>query len=363
MKRILLYAFSITLFCALLSCGGKKEKELENQSKKVDQTVETDSINRALTGDKLLEEIGIDFTELDWEYQEPSINLFRIFYQPDDDFLFTSLSDIYKMSEHPDSIAIPNITGLTFDESKYLHLDSPYRERFLAGTNLSESDSVFVYDYEHNSLASFLVRDLKVVARISYYESSSDDLDYYSYMYGFELDRNRLQPADEYYRHSFVCVGKENPFAKQQLKPMKWTKVDSKRYPTKKLNQFYVPYLKEATKGDTYLSEINGLQYFIQNYHTGDANSYYDTYRRLLVINVATGEIVADEFIGGGEGSSASPLNEIEAEEGIEQWGGKLFKNKKDVAFGFEYASFGCSSLFVMDGTNEKIFINCDNRH
>ena len=47
----------------------------------------------------------------------------------------------------------------------------------------------------------------------------------------------------------------------------------------------------------------------------------------------------------------------------INQWTGKLFKNKENVIFGFQYHSFSCPYITVLSKKPAQIEINCDNRH
>lgn len=61
---------------------------------------------------------------------------------------FISLSDNHPLSDHPDSLAIPNLESEDRNEVKVIKLDEVYRKRLLSGMGISESDQVFIYDYE-----------------------------------------------------------------------------------------------------------------------------------------------------------------------------------------------------------------------
>ncbi len=159
-------------------------------------------------------------------YYEPirqSINLFTLESREGLDVVFTSLSDIYPLSsEDSDTLALPDIEEKGIDAAQYFTLDGKYRERFLSKTNISETDSVFVYDYSKNKLASFLVKNLKVAALINIYEIESDwPYPRYYYMIGFEIDKRKIKEfSDEYYSDVLIYVGKENPFAREKLTPI-----------------------------------------------------------------------------------------------------------------------------------------------
>jgi hypothetical protein len=62
------------------------------------------------------------------------------------------------------------------------------------------------------------------------------------------------------------------------------------------------------------------------------------------------------------ESETPAPLNYVESEY-IEQWTGKLFKNKPPVILGFQYVAFGCPGITFLSPTEKDIYIYCDNRH
>jgi hypothetical protein len=67
------------------------------------------------------------------------------------------------------------------------------------------------------------------------------------------------------------------------------------------------------------------------------------------------------------EGASVAPLNFGISNPNYAdlkgQWMGKLFKNKPEVIFGFEWVSFGCPGIIYINSRDKYIQINCDNRH
>ncbi len=70
----------------------------------------------------------------------------------DENTILVSISDKYQLSEHPDSLSIPNIEDLSFDSSRYFKLDTSFRYRFLNKTSISESDSLYIYDYADDQM-------------------------------------------------------------------------------------------------------------------------------------------------------------------------------------------------------------------
>ena len=80
--------------------------------------------------------------------------------------IFVSMSDIYN-----DSLAIPNDIienqkTKTFAELKHFELTGIYREKLLKGTSLSETDTLFLYNYRDAKLQKFPVHELKSVANL-----------------------------------------------------------------------------------------------------------------------------------------------------------------------------------------------------
>lgn len=357
----------ITLSLALLSACGGKGAESKNEQVALDSIpLAAESLDEIASDSSLIKKFGVDYTELNYDYKPASINLFLLEKTEKENIAFSSFSDIYHLSDAPDSSAIPNLQKIGADELNSIRLEGKYRTQFLKATHISESDSVYVLDYENNSQYAFLVKDLKVVANISPYEDmgpneNAAELSQYSYRIGFELDAKVLQPADEYFQYTIISVGKSNPFTKEALVPIKWTKIEDSKYPIRKINIDDVPRFVGVRIKHTYTFEKFDLEYFIQVYAH---NEYGNELSRLIVLNKKTGGVIVDEIYGSFEGSESAPLNYIEADNTtVMQWTGNLLKGRGPVVFGFEYPSFGCSSLTVLDKTGERIYFNCDNRH
>ena len=140
---------------------------------------------------------------------------------------FVSLSDIYVLSENPDSLAIPNFLDEGRDKEglSYFELIYIYRKRFLTNTKIAEEDSLFIFDYSTNALRSFQIKSLKVVAHSNIYEdASSCPCNQYDYMIGFELNRNIFDEGEKNSIHKLVYVGKKSPFFIGGMKPIVWQK-------------------------------------------------------------------------------------------------------------------------------------------
>ena len=283
---------------------------------------------------------------------------------------FISLSDIYPLSEHPDSLAIPNHENADKNSLQYFKLNASYRKRFLSKTNISETDSLFIYDYSTDVLLSFPVRKLNVVAYLNDYMDIKDcPCRQSDYMIGFEVTKNYLIGLGKYYSEALVFIGKENPFTHGQMNAIVWQKIKAEKFPSGKSNltgkqKEYKN--KNTIKGQAYLYETKTHQIFIQDY-TEPNNLIQVQDRHLIIIDKQSDNVVNETIFSNSEGTSVTPLNfginNTNYPDLKEQWIGKLFKNKPEVIFGFEWVSFGCPSIIFVNSQNKYVQINCDNRH
>ena len=283
---------------------------------------------------------------------------------------FISLSDIYPLSEHPDSLAIPSLENVDNQNLQYFKLNSIYRKRFLSKTNISETDSVFIYDYSKDALLYFSVKELNVVAYLNDYMDIKDcPCSQYDYMIGFEVPKSNLNGLGKYFSDALVFIGKDNPFTRGQMKAIEWQKIITEIFPLEKskLTNTQKHYKhKDAIKGQAYFYETEIYQVFIQDY-TEPNNLARVQDRHLIVIDKKSGDVVNETMFNNSEGTSVAPLNfginNPNYSDLKEQWMGKLFKNKPEVIFGFEWVSFGCPGIIYINSLNKYIQINCDNRH
>jgi len=272
---------------------------------------------------------------------------------------FISLSDIYSLSEHLDSLAIPNLENVDNENQLYLKLNSTYRNRLLSKTNITETDSVFIYDYSTDVLLSFSVRKLKVVAYLNDYMNIKDcPCSQSDYMIGFEVSKKLLNGLAKYYSDALVFIGKENPFAQGQMKNIIWKKISTEKYPFEKslITEMQNKYKhKNTIKGHAYLSETGKYHIFIQDYI--ESNNFFEVQNRhLIVIDKKMKKLVYETLFSDSEGSGVASL-EL-------QWIGRLLKNKPEVIFGFTEVIFECPSIYYINSSDNKyIQINCDNRH
>lgn len=281
---------------------------------------------------------------------------------------FVSLSDIYPLSEHIDSLSIPSLENIdNKEELQYFKLSSEYRKRFLSKTNISEKDSLYIYNYSTDVLLSFSVKNLSVSANLNTYRSVNDyDLTQHDYEIGFGINKDLLSMfTDGWYYDILVFIGKENPFTRGQMKSIIWKEIESTEFPVTKSN---FPSNQNTKKRMSYfLYDTNENQYFIQDYSEQITDTYENKKRHLMVIDKKSGNLIIERIFNDSEGTSLTPLNlgghSEDYESHPEQWTGKLFKNKPEVVFGFEWVSFGCPNIIFLNPKMNDIYINCDNRH
>lgn len=350
MKRIIVI-FGLTL-STLISCS-------ENGAKKSKETIVT-TVEPVLNNESSETTNDSSETDLSQIITQP-LNLYQLYDLEESTGKkvgFISLSDIYPLSDHKDSLAIPDLDNIRDKkELQYFVLSTKYRKRFLDKTGITESDSVFVYDYLADVLLSFPVKSLNVSANLNAYAESGNQ---YDYEIGFGINNKLLDKLNKY--SNLVFVGKKNPFAKGQMKPMVWKEIHANEFPSKKKKLSNA--IQNGKRGKSYLYDAGKYQYFIQDfYETG--NSEYIIQRHLIVVDKQNnGKVIIERLFINGEGSSVAPLNGNPNYPAMkEQWTGKLLKDKPEVVFGFEWFSFGCPNIFFLDSQEKDIYINCDNRH
>jgi len=273
---------------------------------------------------------------------------------------FISLSDQYKLVEHPDSLAIPQAFLNAGREKRTIPLNGTYRKQLLNQTNIKESDVVSIYAYKQQEIFTFKVKDLKTLAILSPYEMLQGEKSQYDYQIGFEINPDSIPGEDNYYDGYLVYIGNNKPFKKNSLQPIRWEQVDSTCFPSK--NKRPKPLASNIyIKGKTFEFVSDNYLYYIQNVDLLHAGTFA---RHLAIVNRENNQIVLSKFYTNSEGSSLESLNiENDNLEMLNQWTGQLFKDSSPVVFGFLYMSFGCPRIYFIDQSSNSIYINCDNRH
>lgn len=330
--------FSITIVI-LNSCinqeSQEKERTIENtieNAVEIEEVVETEA-------QSLKFPIFSYYT-----YYKPSVKTFG----------FVSLSDIDRLSDHPDSAAVPKTT------EEYFVLSQEYRKRFLKRTRIAESDTVYIYNYYNSTLQKIVVQKLKVGAMLSSYDVGTDDYNTQGdYHIGFEINPTLVKQQ----KYNIVYIGRQNPFVIGEVYPLSWEKVSLDEFPSVSINPQEQSVLKDFKETDAYKFSSAEYDYFIKEFIADD----FSLTRMLVVKSIESNKTVCVKFFFTLEFEENLPLNKFETSESeheyIFQFAGRLFKNKPPVFFGFTSHSAGCPYIYFLGDTEQKIEILCDNRH
>ena len=272
---------------------------------------------------------------------------------------FVSLSESYRLNNHPDSSAVPKSAFNKDKADEYVLLTGKYRNQLLESLQLSESDSLSIYNYKESVLHQFSLKHLKTVALLSPYDTGGP-VTQNEYYIGFEFKADNISDLDDL----LAYIGKKNPFVKRQLEPIIWTPIDSlcfpKGYESEKLKQFK----ENNVIKNTYAFYSKEYDYYLQESAT---KSWNNRVRHLVIINRTTNSIEFNRFYVNNEYGELSPLNTThQSSENLEhygQWTGSLFKYKSQVVFGFNEVTFGCQSIDFISQSEKSMTIKCDNRH
>lgn len=274
-----------------------------------------------------------------------------------------SLSDHYITEQSDSSIPVwdysDSLENIKMDGGRYIKLQGQYRENLLKGTNISEDDKAYMYDYGRNVLSSVPIKKLSAVACINIYdEGKQGPFSASQYMIGFEIDEKYVKGFGPDYSTVLVYVGKDNPFELGKMMPVVWKASGPKEYPAAfaAAEDTLRSKLGKDSTGGTYKYEDAEYKYFVRDYFAKTKIAL----RHLVIINAKNNEVVCDYLYKETESYSPAALNYVEISSAI-QYAGKLFKNRPSVITGLESVSFGCPTIAVMDGSS--IEINCSNFH
>jgi hypothetical protein len=249
---------------------------------------------------------------------------------------FVSLSDYVQFSNHSDSLIIPNlyysvdnqpVGRKVTEKDRYIKLPSNYRERFLLKTGVSNTDKLFIYNYYHNTLDSFDIKDLTVVAVLDSYYSINDPifLKQEDYHVGVEIEKSIMKKLGQHYTRTMTYLGRSNPFIQGRLKPVVWEEIEPSHFPMVPMSNKISLLWQKYNKREAYKYEADNFAYYVQELWLPGHGC-----RRILVINLQTKEVVKDLFECNSEGIRLASLSS-------NQWVGVLYKDKPPVLLGFSY--------------------------
>ena len=289
------------------------------------------------------------------ESQPEELNIYPLnHYKIDDNntIAFIPLTGVYEWDNHTNSHVIENkyLGDKAFNE--YHQLSKTYRAKFLKLMAIKETDKVFIFNYSLDSILTYHVKDLSLMAHISVYGAnhpvSEDD-----YLIGFNLKKQTKLNNWDY--NSFVSIGANNPFTLGEIQAIVWEETDSQSFPIVNIDSITSSRLNKIDRPkQTFSFLFNDLKYSLQDYG----------YSARHIVIKRNNQIVLNEVFFDGESISLAPINYNGAknEYSPQQFTGKIFKHKPPVIFGLFYVSFGCEWMNVLE-SKDIIPILCDNRH
>jgi hypothetical protein len=281
-------------------------------------------------------------------------------------FSFVSLGLDYPFVAHPDSLVIADgyLGAMDYDYStdNYHPVEAVYRKRFLSRLKIKESDNIYLYHLLLDTVYSFNVKDLKLVAFFDGYGASLPVSDN-DYMIGFEIGNEALfsRNAGRFSKHVFVNIGTKDPFQTGQVKPIKWKKSKNLNFPRPK---------NEAELRENVLANSTNLTYKYEQAHLGYyLQSYLDSEgcllgQWLIVIDRVNKTEVYNKFMRGSEGMRLLETNSVNSDydEHNYQFTGRLFKDQPPIIYNFYYHRFGCDIIHFVEKKEHFIRRNCGAR-
>lgn len=151
----------LLIVITFLSCNRNPKKEVETDKKDSVASYTQDSIvsfvDNAPIDSNLFKINNIEIFPLNVYEEEGNI----------------PLSDYFGYSNHPDSLVIPKKylgdKKLKVGDNSYLKLSGAYRTRYLAYNNKKETDSIFVFSCKLDTIFSYQIKDVSIVAFLSGY--------------------------------------------------------------------------------------------------------------------------------------------------------------------------------------------------
>lgn len=292
----------------------------------------------------------------------------------DKPFGFVSLSDIYSLSSHSDSLAVPilNIADIVNRDSlQHILLEGKYREAFFSGTKISPKDSLFIYDYSNNVHLAFALNQLEVVAILDTNPMLDVDqslFSQYDYSIGFQIDSESLQQIGQDYRTSFVSLDSQSPFEKGKMQAIEWKKMEQNDFPSPKSRLKELHDLDVLNSGlicEAYSFATKDYEIYLMDYFMPE-DIFHIEYRLMLIIDAKTGKLIREELLSDTWSKYFATINVPRDQDyeldPIVQYTGKLLKNRPEVLFGLSWPSFGCDKINYIPLINTYIAIKCDYR-
>lgn len=230
-------------------------------------------------------------------------------------------------------------------------LNAKNRKLFFEAAKLNETDTLYCYSFESDTILKYQLSEVELGAFLSPYGELPDDVR--NYFIGFNV------PEPKNVHGTLAYIGKQNPFVTGQLMPTFWSEIDRSefpeiacRYDTLEVDEKHVkdPY-------QNLLFKAHGYHYYLTIIDMHRVNNH------LVVVDNETHQVVFErvyQFIG----EEYQTFNLIGKKVHHQMhWVGKLFKDRPVALYGFTPAMWGCNSVQFVGGQTADLHIYCDNRH
>ena len=344
--RLFIYVcFSISFLACSTYSSSEEEQETDKNS-----TNNLDSAN-VLAADTL------DIMPEKQEITEVPFKLFSIQTWgngKDFNLSFVSLAEGYPWNDSTNRIIEEKYLNEYDPKTHNKHkINGERRTLFFEKRGIRESDTVYIYFYQKDSLIKRSIANTPLTGIISPYVSSNDfPVPEYDFMVGLDLETNTREEMMKFAHGGFAAVSSENPFVRGKSEQAIFKEVSAKFFPVDDSISMTYPKVKHFQYSNT------DYDYFVRDF--GDS---YLSERLMVIRRKSDREIIFNRKFLSGEGTEITPIlpNEVPEYYGI--WTGKIFKYKPPVLIGLQSQSFGCPSVNFVDEKVPGIYIYCDNRH
>ena len=302
------------------------------------------------------------------EYQGTGrLNIFSFHWQSNEYISLVSLSSIDPICWvlYPDEER--NIVYFSdreqHEDNRFFELSAEYRRQFFERTNISETDSVFLFDYMNDILSVFSVNELPVVAFLQQVPLCSDKPTLCDYHIGFAINNDDLLQFPEYDfsigRSVLIYVGKTHPFVRGGLTPIVWEQINDENFPA---DRAQLDFEADETHS-TYLFVWNQYRLYLQERSNDTRHWLESESRHLLVFDKNNDKLVLEKmFYGGYFGFEALLV------KGYEEYVhnipkpaiGYLFQDRPPVMLHFDF--IWCEYFIFLDPTTNNFWVLCDDR-
>ena len=307
------------------------------------------------------------------------LNIFSLWRYTERGISLVSLSQIDRLSMHPDSLAIPDLSDWKWEKYRFFELDAEYRRRFLERTGVSETDTLFVFDYTNDILLIFSVRELSVFAQLEFWSDRPNGSPHsphphpqYRFHIGFGINNDDFP---EIWRPYLVYVGKTHPFVRRGMQQIVWERIDLDDFPMQRAQLITVDsvfcahdpsfsFAHNFIRGEAHTFEWKHFRFYIQDWRRQDSREegfWSINNVHLLVLNQKSNGLVIEQVFFADERNDPTQ-HDIPRWIG-RRWVGYLFQNKPPVVAEFSDLIGVNARYMFLDPTMGNFWILCDNRY